>query len=145
MAKQKSDTTTYTPVELKLLIAAEAVDLPAILDIVSRLTINERETIVTDIYDTALHSIVSYAEVDQAESAYATMMFIRAVGRYISPEAVSASLQASPRVPQRRYTDNVHQLHAQPATGKSDDSGLRRRDSDHETLHSQMQIPGSEG
>ena len=128
-------TTHKSSIEQKLLLAAEAGDLPTILDIVSRLTINERESVNSNIFDTALHSIVQHASIDQAESAYTTMMFIRAVGRYISPEAVSAALQSAPpasHVPQRRYTDNVYQLRPHAATYELSDAALRRRGSDHE-------------
>jgi hypothetical protein len=125
---------TYTSIEQRLLQAAAAGDLTNIVDAVSHLSIKEKESVDSNVFDAVLHSIVHYAAVDQTESAYATMMFIRAVGRYTSQAAISATLHsATPpaRSPQRRYTDNVQQLKPQAMIYELDGNGLRKRSTDH--------------
>jgi len=126
---------TYTSIEQKLLLTAGAGDLAAVIEIVSHLSPKEKEAVDVHVFDAVLHSIVQHAKIDQAESAYATMMFIRTVGRYTSPAAVSAMLQNAPLValaPQRRYTDNLQQLPTQAAIMyEFIGSALRRRTSDH--------------
>ena len=82
----------YTSVEEKLLAAAKAEDLSAIIDIVSHLSLREKHAIRPKVYDTVLQNITERASIDPAGSAYTTMIFIRSVGRYTSPEAVSAIL-----------------------------------------------------
>jgi hypothetical protein len=87
--------TTYTSIEERLLLAAQENNLPAIRNIVSRLSTQEKQSVGTNVFDAALNCIAEYAKADAAESAYTTMVFIRAVGAYISETAVNAVLQST--------------------------------------------------
>ena len=82
----------YTSIEEKLLAAAKAEDLSAIIDIVGRLSLREKHSIRAKVYDTVLQYITQRASIDPAGSAYTTMIFIRSVGRYTSPETINAIL-----------------------------------------------------
>ncbi len=100
-------------VEQELLGAAKAGNLASIVNIVRDLSAKEKECISTSVFDTVLNSIVRYAEFDRAESAYATMMFIRSVGRYISPAAMNAMLRTvPPAIPvEARAVQPAHRLY----------------------------------
>ena len=110
--------TTCTPIEERLLSASNRGDLSEIIHLVSRLTIKERESVNPTVYDKLLFSI-THPSNEPVEQAYATMMFIRHVGRYVSPATVSALLKkpaqaAAPSqsggqvIPlHRRVTDNI--------------------------------------
>jgi hypothetical protein len=84
--------TAFTLIEEKLLSAADAGNLSAIVDIVSRLTVKERASINQDVYNKVLYSITHHAKDFPAESAYTTMMFVRCVGEYVSPAVISEIL-----------------------------------------------------
>ena len=84
-------------VERQLIMAANASDLSSIVRIVNNLRAGEKESISTNVFDTALGSIARYAEVDRAESAYAMLMFVRSVGHYTSPSVLASTLQLMPQ------------------------------------------------
>jgi hypothetical protein len=124
--------TTYTLLEDKLLSAANIGDLPTIAELVSRMSIKEKESVSTDTYDTVLYKIAHHAQhLDPAEANYTMMIFVRNVGRYISPGVVSTIIKSSinkpqetPAYRQRRNTDvRVQQMRVQSAL-------LQRRTSD---------------
>jgi len=124
--------TTYTLLEDKLLSAANIGDLPTIAELVSRMSIKEKESVSTDTYDTVLYKIAHHAQhLDEAEANYTLMVFVRNVGRYISPAVVNTIIKSSinkkqetPAHKQRRNTDvRVQQMRVQSAL-------LQRRASD---------------
>ena len=133
--------TTYTLLEEKLMSAANIGDLATIAELVSRLTIKEKESICTDTYDTVLYKITHHAQhLDQAEANYTLMIFVRNVGRYISPGVVSTIIKSTINKPeqpvqhrQRRNTDvRVQQMRVQSAL-------LQRRTSDLRSSHDMQQ------
>lgn len=124
--------TTYTLLEEKLLSAANLGDLHVIADLVGRLTIKEKESIGTETYDTVLYKIAHHAQhLDEAEANYTLMVFVRNVGRYVSPAVVNAIIKSEIKkadepaaIRQRRSTDaRVQQMRVQSAL-------LQRRISD---------------
>lgn len=116
--------TACTQIEEGLLSAAGAGNLTAIVDIVARMTMSERAAVNPVVYDKVLFSIARSNET--AEQAYATMMFIRHVGRYISPETVSVILkkpeQPAPQTLQQKTVDIQHFI--------AQNAALKRRSAD---------------
>ena len=88
-------------IERQLLMASNAGDMSSIVNIVGGLSVEEKESVGTNVFDTVLGSIVRYGELDRAESAYTMLMFIRSVGHYTSQAAISATLHAMPASPPR--------------------------------------------
>jgi hypothetical protein len=88
--------TSTSLLERQLLLSAKASDLGSIINIVKDLSVQEKSSISPKVLDTVVESIIHYATFDRAESAYTMMLFVRAVGPYISPTSMTAMLQAIP-------------------------------------------------
>jgi hypothetical protein len=127
----ESTMTAFTQTEEKLIAASAAGDLTAIVDIVSKLSVKEKETINPAVYDKVLYGI-SHQSTEPVERAYTTMMFVRHVGRYISPATVSALLKkpepsGTPPTFLRKALD-IQQFIAQNAPAQRKPADITRHD-----------------
>ena len=88
---------TAVQFENELLNAASLSDVTYLMNIVTTLTPRQKALIDQQVFDKALDTITYHQDSDPATYSHMILTFFLAAGRYTSPVAVSAALQAMPR------------------------------------------------